>query len=477
MPGSALATMALAPVIVMMMVPAAATAGESDAAGTTAPNGAATVGRPEPPPTELASTKRHMDPRALADKREGWHVAGLPLVNSDPDAGIGLGLRGYYYWNGYRDDALFGVTPYLHRALVQAFATTNGYQAHLIDYDGPYLGHTHLRLRATLSYERNIAANYYGRGAGTLEPPTFPGSAEPFATDDSYQQALGALQPDGTAYTRYNQYDIEQPIARAAVERDFFGGVVRVQVGLIGSYVRLRDYTGAAITAAGGVGAVEAATRLHDDCAAHVIVGCENAWDNLVKLGAAYDTRDYEPDPTAGVFLGVATEMSSRALGSRYEYIRLTEVVRGYWSPFPAWTRLVLAGRAAYSVQFGDVPFYDMGTLAFTDGDQSGLGGLRTLRGFRQERFVGRNAALANVELRWTLYTVAPGKLRLHFFVAPFLDGGRPFDRVSETTMTGWKIGRGAAFRVGINQATIISVDYATSSEGAGLYINFGQQF
>ena len=429
------------------------------------------------PLPDFLRTRPRMAARDLSEKREGGYWTGLPLFNADPDTGIGLGARVYYYWNGRREDPLYPFTPYLDRIFAQAFVTTNGAQLHVIDYDAPYVWHTRFRLRAALSYERNISANYYGRGSSTLSPLGFPGATRSYTRLDDYREALSRLQPDGTSYARYNKYDFRQPLARLAMERDLFGGAVRWFGGVIFSYVMLGDYTGVPTPAAAGLSGPEAPTLLHADCIGRRIVGCENGWDNQLKLGISYDTRDFEPDPTAGVVLGVTTEISSRRLGSRYNYERVTGAVRVFYSPLPALARLVLAARAAYSVQMGEVPFFDLGTLAFIDADQSGLGGLRTLRGFTQDRFVGRIAAVTNLEARWTFLTFTVRTQRARLFLAPFVDAGRVFDDVNGTTLTGWKIGKGVALRVGINQATIVSIDYGTSSEGTGLYVNFGQPF
>ena len=56
-------------------------------------------------------------------------------ITTDPDTGIGYGVRGYYYFNGAREIPLFRYTPYLYRAFVQYFATTNGRQNHGIELD------------------------------------------------------------------------------------------------------------------------------------------------------------------------------------------------------------------------------------------------------------------------------------------------------------------------------------------------------
>jgi outer membrane protein assembly factor BamA len=438
-----------------------------------------------PPPAlpSFLADKPTMDPRELEKKKPGMYITGLPLVDSDPDTGFGFGARAYAYWDGDRADPLFGYTPYRHRVYGQVFVTTNGYQQHTLDYDAPYLGGSPFRLRATVSYERNTAANYFGRGAATLGDLSYTGAGRTFGTFGGYTSALRQIGPSGIADTLYNKYDLEDPGVVTTVERDFFGGVVRVQAGLGASYVRVRDYTGTATvgddaaSGATGIPATMGTTRLKEDCDAARIVGCSGGVHDTLKLGVAFDTRDFEPDPRSGFFVDLTAEMSSRVLGSAYDYARVTFSPRAFVSPFPKLTDLVIAARGVYSVQTDGVPFFAMNTLAFTDTDRQGLGGLWTIRGYNQDRFVGPVSALANVEVRWTFVDFDAGSQSFALSVAPFLDLGRVFDRVEDFSFASWKRGEGGGLRIAWNRATIIVLDYGFSTEGSGLYMDFGHQF
>lgn len=78
----------------------------------------------------------------------------------------------------------------------------------------------------------------------------------------------------------------------------------------------------------------------------------------------------------------------------------MTSSLSAYRMLFPAVARLVLAGRALYSMQFGNVPFFSLPILAFNTRDRRGLGGFATMRGFVDRRFAGDSAVLVNTELR-----------------------------------------------------------------------------
>lgn len=431
------------------------------------------------PLPDFMRNKTRLTASDLADKKDGHYFTGLPLINSDPDTGVGFGARVLFFDNGSRDDVIFEATPYRHRAYAQAFFTTNGYQYHTVDYDGPYLDDLPIRLRASLIFEKNIAANYYGLGERSLGRLSFPGSTERFASQSDYTDALRRVQPDGTAYTRFNQYILQRPKATVTLERDFFGGIVRGLVGINVAYASVNQWTGDTVDA-DPQKAPQAPTRLELDCAAGLVVGCGGGFDNTLKFGLAYDTRDFEPDPNSGVFVELTGEVSGKYTASEFDWARITFAPRAYYSPFPKLADLVVAGRLVASVQTPDTPFFELNQLSFADYDRPGLGGLRTIRGFKQDRYVGRVVALANLEVRWTFVEFDAKLLRKQHFalmLAPFLDVGRVFDSVEDFELRRFRNGQGAGFRIAWNQATIIVLDYGISREGSSLYVNFNHPF
>jgi outer membrane protein assembly factor BamA len=410
------------------------------------------------------------------EKVEGNYVTGLPLFNYDPNTGFGFGVGGFYTMNGPRTSPLFAYTPYRQRVFVQAFATTGGYQQHLVSFDGVYIGNTPYRLRAQLAFERNINANYFGVGESTLGPLSFQGV--PHATYSDQVQASSALQPGGIATPDYNRYWYDLSSGTVALERSFLGGRVRVQYGFVAQYERVTLYDGqqtVGVTPSGQTtGATEGPTKLGIDCASHAVLGCDGGWDDFLRAGVVWDTRDFEPDPRSGLFVETTGEWSAKAFGSRFNYLRLTVSARAFQRLFLR--DLVLAGRVLYSLQTAPMPFYSMNTLALTEGDQRGLGGEVTIRGYRQDRFVGPMAAVANVELRWTFVHFTLLKQKFSLQAAPLYDVGRVFDRVG-LSASNWKSSAGGGLRVGWNQSTIIMFDAGFSSEDTGFFIDFGMPF
>ncbi|HEY4239799.1 MAG TPA: DUF5982 domain-containing protein [Kofleriaceae bacterium] len=412
-----------------------------------------------------------LQPDELAKKNEGGYFTGLPLFAYSTDLGFGVGARAYYFWNGDRKDPRFAQTTYLYRVFLQAFVSTRGTQFHWLDFDAPKVFSSPYRLRSQLILQRDTSSNYFGLGDRSLRPLHFPGSTQDFAKFSDYSAAEAQVE-NGTTYEKYDQYDLLRPLVIASIERLVLNDRVRLLAGLGFSYARVRDYSGKEVQ-----GATEGETRLAEDCAAGLVVGCHGGRDDYVRLGISYDTRDYEPDPNKGVFIDAGLDLGTVALGSQYDYARFLVTARGYWSPFPSHADLVLAGRALIQMQTSDTPFFSMNTLPFTDDPRSGLGGHRTLRGYRQDRFVGPVMTLVNGEVRWTFAHATIWKQKFGFIVAPFVDDGRPYDSLSDLSVHDWQLSYGGALRISWNLATLVTIDYGRSHEDTGFYVNFNHIF
>ncbi len=434
-----------------------------------------------PPPPKGWDFKRPLSQADYNRKKTGGYVTGLPLANFDPNTGFGGGVRGYYFFNGKKDHPLFGYTPYLHRLFAQYFRTTRGLQFHWLDYDAPAIAGTPYRLRTQLIYMRNTQQHFFGTGNAAMGALSFTGAGRTFDEFSDYDDALEQVRPDGTALTKYNQYDLIRPIMLISVERTFLRGLIRPLIGFGFTHTTINDYTGTVVE---GVDADNnevmvpmGTTRLVESCNAGLLRGCEGGWDNFLRLGVAFDTRDFEPDPNRGIFADLALDVGTRGLGSNYTYVRFLASFRGYYSPIPKKADLVLATRLTFQTQSEGIPFFGMNTIPYTEDPRTGLGGIRTLRGFKQDRFIGPTVALANLETRWTFYRFRAFRQNIALIGVLFMDSGRVFDKAADFSFSDWRTGFGSAFRIAWNQATIVTADYGFSAEDTGLYINFNHIF
>jgi outer membrane protein assembly factor BamA len=332
-----------------------------------------------------------------------------------------------------------------------------------------------------LSKSRNTAATFFGIGAASMNDLSWSGSQRTYSTFKAMQADLRTIR-NGTAAPDYNLYQLLRPGMRFSLEREFFGGRIRALVGASLRHVTINTYDGKRVeadnptTGQRSVSATEGPTLLTEQCTTGRISGCNGGWDNVLRLALTLDTRDFEPDPNVGVYMGLSGQISSTAIGSSSAYGRFLAEVRGFFSPFRELTDLVLAGRVTYQVQSSNTPFHSMPTLALTDGDVEGVGGLLSLRGYQQNRFVGAVMAFANAEVRWMPVKFSTAGQHFGIGIVPFVDSGRVYDQV-ELKLNRWRFGHGAGLRIAWNQATIVTADLGVSSEDRSFGMNFGHSF
>ena len=208
--------------------------------------------------------------------------------------------------------------------------------------------------------------------------------------------------------------------------------------------------------------------------------GYDGGWTNIARIGIVYDSRDFEPDPSKGLFFDYAFHISDCLIESDYHFIRNTANARFYMTLMNS---LVLALRAAYTDVNDNIPFYEIMWFGFALNRFTvpGLGGSRTLRGFKRGRFVGRTMTMANAELRWQFIEVKGGSQRFGFKILIFADTGNVYDCAgepfSDPRWADYHHSYGAGLAVAWNLSTIIHLYYGISKEDTGIVINFEHNF
>jgi outer membrane protein assembly factor BamA len=425
------------------------------------------------PPPDFMRSKPPLPRKILEKKREGWYVTGIPLVGLDPELGPIVGAAVQLYDNGARSSPFFTYAPYRHQIQVGAQAgTRRNFSSAYLTYDEPYVEDTPWRIKAYLGYRVSNTENYFGTGEQTLGPLRYPGSPETFRRLDDFQQALRGTA-GGITWNRYIDYERRQVVAAVNLEHDLLGGLLRPLAGLQFGHIGVTDFSGRTID-----GAIEQETKLAEDDRLGRILGFDGGWDNSLRVGLAYDTRDYEPDPASGLLAQTFLSGSLRAMGSEFDYGQATFGLTGYAPLVPGYGRLVAVGNLIYSLRFGDVPFTAMNRLPLPkDETRSGLGGFKSLRGFSTSRFVGRTTAAAGAELRWAFSEFTLWNQHLKTALAPFVDAGRVYDRTGGLSLRDWEVSGGVGLRLAWNLATVISFDYGISSEGTLFFMELGHSF
>lgn len=457
---------------------------------TTPPSGAP----PADLPFAIAAEKR-LDDEELAGKKEGVFVTGVPDFSSDPLNGVGIGAEGYVTNDGSRKDPFFAYTPYRTRISAAVFVTTRDQQEVELGVDAPYVLDGPWRLRTVAGYAKDPNQLYFGttdaslRHLRSLYPARSPFAGQQVDSFGAYEDNLATARPGGPGEASvvgddlYDYFVLQQAILNTSVERSFFESRVRAVAGFEVGYIDISTYDGRGVEATdratGESGAVRnGATRLTEDAAAGRVIGMGHGFVDIAQLGLVYDTRDFEPDPTRGVFAETTNELSIPAIGSRFTFDKVFAQIKAYRKLLSYRDqRLVVAARFGAGYTIGDAPFFEYQDEWSTEGSIEGLGGFRTLRGYKQARFVARMMSFANLELRHRFARFSVLDQDLGLMIVPFVDTGGVWNRPADLSVDNLRISEGLGARVAWNQSTIVSFDYAVSEEDRQFFVQLGHAF
>lgn len=434
---------------------------------------------------------KRMSDEDILKKREGTFITGIPDFSSDPVTGFGFGIRGNVYWNGQRDNPLFEYTPYLAKLKVNAAYYTSNARELVLSLDLPYFRGSRWRFKIDFKAQQNPANLYFGLTEATLDPlrlPSTPVGGQTYRRYKDYDQARKHLRAGESGEAAFvtdalsNRFRETEYMLNLKADYAIGNGRWRIMGGYEIQHLSYKTFEGEEAAA------VIAATReettapngfslLQRDFIQEEVSGLEGGWVSIFQTAIIYDTRDFEPDPTKGVYFEVANEYSGKYIGSQFDFDKLFVQARVY-QKLPFGKRTVLAGRLGVGTIFGaNAPFFEFQDQWSPEGSINALGGKQSLRGYRANRFLARSLWFTNIEFRYRMFEVKFGKQRFAFGIAPFFDAGTVRDRIQDLNFKDVKISFGAGLRIAWNQSTIISFDYGISVEDNLLYIGIGQVF
>jgi hypothetical protein len=441
----------------------------------------------------------------VEDKKEGTFLTGIPRFEFDPIRGFGVGGNGFLYFNKDKDDPFFEYTPYRHKLSAEFFIFQNGRIRYETRYDAPYIFDSPWRLRADAVLWEDPNAQYWGMGQSSLDPLFFldkaTGQSRDWSSVNDYEDNLGLALMDSNGVYRtdfhYNQFLQRELLFNLLGERVMMGGKLRLMFGYEALFTSFQSYGGKiaeeAFTLDGEeVDAINNQTLVEQ----HIEDG---TWDkynlsgfnnddsfmftSMLAGALIYDTRDFEPDPSNGIFLEYSHEMSSSLIGSEFDFNKF--MIQGQFiKTLARWrndkSRLTFAGLAALGHVWGsNVNFIEMWDLS-SQAEAGGilvLGGDRSIRGFREARFMAPTIALVNLEMRARFYEFNLWNQHISLGATPFFDFGTVWDGFGNMTFKNWKGAPGIGARIGWNQSTILRLDFAQSTEGSQVFFGFNHIF
>lgn len=218
------------------------------------------------------------------------------------------------------------------------------------------------------------------------------------------------------------------------------------------------------------------------------------------KGGVSFDSRDFEANPSCGIWFESYFYGSKDIFKHRNDYIKFSTHFRHYIPLIK--NRLTFAYHLAYQdLLYGKSPFYmqqEIATIMLKQNSTDGLGGANTVRGVLMNRIVGEGYFWSNVELRLRMFEFKLFKQRFGVGVNPFFDMGRVIrsyrekemaslannkPEVAKYILSGTKekmhMSAGLGLKLDINYNFIISVEFAKPfSKNDGTHgINIGVNY
>jgi len=194
----------------------------------------------------------------------------------------------------------------------------------------------------------------------------------------------------------------------------------------------------------------------------------------LNRMSLVYNTMDDLTVPSHGMKLVEYAGIASRAgLVGDSLYTEAGFDGRGY---FPVGHQTIIAAHIAlrYLLSAKDVPFWALSSLG---GDQSEIGGEQLLRGFGAGRYYDRNSLSMSAEVRRHIISFNAVSTHVDLEIAPFVDLGRVFGRLSTMPFDSLHHVYGVGFR-GIARPFVVGyVDVGYGSNGVAVFTGISYPF
>jgi hypothetical protein len=449
--------------------------------------------------------KKKLPEFELEDKKEGTFITGVPRFEFDPIRGFGAGGNAFIFFNKGKNDPFFEYTAYRHRINAEFFIFENGRIRYAINYDAPYLFNSKWRLRLDLVHSEDPNAQYWGIGSDAVRTLRFrdkrTGAIRDFRKVREYEENL-KIAEQGADGLYYNDLNFNNMIQRDQLynilaERVMLGGKLRLMIGYELLFTSFESYFGKPAEEAVNINGEEVLAfnnmtkvdmqRNDGTFERFNLEGFNNDgsynFTSMLAWALIYDTRDFEPDPSNGIFLQYSHEYSPEWLFSDFNFNKL--MLQGqYIHTLKRWnnnkSRLTFAGLTAIGHIFGSrinfIEMFDLSSQAEAGGILV-LGGARSIRGFREARFLAPTAGLVNLELRSRLVDFKFLKQHFNLGLTTFYDFGSVWDSPREINFRNWVGAPGLGGRIAWNQSTILRLDYGKSKEGGQFFFSFGHIF
>lgn len=173
-------------------------------------------------------------------------------------------------------------------------------------------------------------------------------------------------------------------------------------------------------------------------------------------LVATYDTRDFNPNPSKGLYIKFEQIYYPKALGSNRSFGKINFTTRAYQQ---VWKNGILAFDANAEITQGDVPWTML----------SQIGGSRQMRGYLKGQYRDRNQINTQVELRQKIYN--------RHGIAVWGGAGNVFENKEKLQLSHTLPTYGIGYRWEFKNRVNIRLDYGFGKGQNGFYFNVNESF
>ncbi|MEM8485487.1 MAG: BamA/TamA family outer membrane protein [Bacteroidota bacterium] len=182
-----------------------------------------------------------------------------------------------------------------------------------------------------------------------------------------------------------------------------------------------------------------------------------------LSSAATLDFTDHPANPKQGFLWANDAEVNIGLSNSDEVYSTLQSALSFYISPSTS-PQVTLALRFGGAHNIGDFPFYAANTI----------GGRRTVRGWRSNRFAGRTSVYTNAEVRAKLFNVNSYVATGEFGLLGFYDNGRVWTEADTVTGRVWHQGYGGGIWISLFDAFVLNATMGFSEEDEIFDLKFG---
>jgi outer membrane protein assembly factor BamA len=408
--------------------------------------------------------------------KTGWNFGVLPAVGFDSNLGFLYGaiVNMFDYGDGSR------YPDYDHNLYLQLSAYTKGSMDAIVFFDS-YSLIPKKHFIGRFSYNRNRTYPFYGyNGVQTVYNPDF----ELFGNGDFISQVFYKLDRGQT------KLDL---LVEDKITESKFNWIAGLDLGWYNVSTVDIDHINKNKE---GDEVLPDAQLLYDYFVDWGIISNDTkngGFDNSVKFGVAYDSRDRLTNPMRGMWTELLFRVSPQFIGNPTNFARIAITHRQYFTIIEE--KISLAYRLWYEGNFGDVPFYSRQHLTTRDCIE-GFGGAKTVRGILMNRVMGRHTTIGNFELRWKALKFNAIGQNFYIGFNAFADAGsvikgydinfnnvpdvmrnQYFSEIKSDFFTTY----GAGLKLVMNENFVVSADYGIALDknygSSGLYIAIGYLF